>query len=77
MGEDKKAAVLGEEKSEPYTCIRLLENIGRSGVYGGELKMRVSVSRKQKYVKSQYWRNFSRIWAWCLCSTFSLRRDSS
>lgn len=34
MGEDKKAAVLGE-KSEPYTYRRLSENTGRSGVYGG------------------------------------------
>ena len=35
MGEDKKAAVLGAEKSEPHTCRHLSENIGRSRVYEG------------------------------------------
>ena len=38
MGEDKKAAVLGEEKSEPYTYRRLSENIERRGVYEGEVE---------------------------------------
>lgn len=67
MGEDKKAAVLREEKSEPYTYRHLSENIERRG----KLKIRVSVSRKQKYLKSLYCRNFSRIWAWCLGSTLT------